>query len=570
MPDRGRGGWFAFDLLEPRHLLALALRLPPPRNTVVVGRTIPITMPDGARLFADHYAPRVAGPAPTVLIRTPYGRGGESLLGAGLSLAELPARSFAERGYHVLVQGVRGRFKSEGLFIPHLHEATDGAATIAWIGRQPWFNGRLGTWGPSYLGYTQWAAAAAVPEAIHAMVPMVTSAEPFSVTHPDEAFALETRLRWAQGIVLMSRTGQGAWADLLGAEGRLRRAFGRLPLLEADLAAAGVEVSGYRAALLHEQPDAPFWRARDHSGHVPDIAAPAHLIGGWYDYFLRPLLRDYAALVHAGRAPQLTIGPWTHAHPGTLLAGVREGLRWFDLHLRGQGSPRGLPVSLFVTGAGMWRQFDRFPPAAQEHRLHLHPDGLLAPERPTAGAAPTRYRYDPADPPPSVGGALLGADAGPRDNRALEARRDVICYTTAPLPAPLEVIGDVRLVLFVRSSLPHTDFVGRLCDVGLDGRSINLCDGLVRVRPGVGQPQPDGSLCVTVDLGPIAHAFGRGHRIRLQVASGSHPRWSRNHGTGEPVATAVRGLVAHQTLYHDAEHPSALSLLVPIAGSPEP
>jgi putative CocE/NonD family hydrolase len=562
MAGSGQGGWLDFDLLQPRHMLALALRLPTPRNRVAVRRGIPVAMADGARLLTDHYAPRVPGPGPAILIRTPYGRGHETPMGAGLSLAELPAQRFAEQGYHVLVQGVRGCFGSEGSFTPHIHEADDGAATLGWVGRQDWFNGRLGTWGPSYLGYAQWAAAATAPEAIHAMVPMVCSAEAFSVAHPDGAFALETRLRWAQSMALLRRLQQGAWGELLGSEARLRRAFGRLPLLEADLEAAGAELPSYRAALLHDRPDDPFWRARDHVGALASITAAPHLIGGWHDYFLRPLLRDYAALADAGRAPQLTIGPWTHAHPGTLIAGLREGLRWFNLHLRGEGAPRAHPVMLFVTGAEAWRGFERFPPPAELQRLHLHQGGALAAEPPAAGGAPGQYRYDPADPTPTVGGALLGGDAGPRDNRSLEARPDVLCYSTAPLPAPLEVIGTVRLLLFVRSSLPHTDFVGRLCDVGPDGRSINRCDGLIRVAPGVGEPQPDGSLRIELELGPIAHRFGRGHRLRLQVASGSHPRWSRNMGGGEPAATAVRGLVAYQTVYHDGAHPSALLLPV--------
>jgi putative CocE/NonD family hydrolase len=569
MSEHG-GDWLAFGPLQPRHLLALSLRLPPPRNAVEVRRDIPIPMPDGARLLADHYAPRGRPAAPTILIRTPYGRGGETPFGAGLSLAELPAQRFAERGYHVIVQGVRGCFGSEGAFTPHLHEAADGAATVAWVRRQPWHGGRLGAWGPSYLGYAQWAAAAADPTAFHALVPLVTSAEPFSVAHPGGAFALETRLRWAQSFRLLARLRRGAWGELLGAEPRLRQAFGRLPLLEADLDAVGEPLPSYRDALVHDRPDDPFWRARDHTGSLAAITAPAHLIGGWHDYFLRPLLRDYAALAAAGRAPQLTIGPWAHAHPGTLLAGVREGLRWFDLHLRGEGAPPAQPVALYVTGAELWRAFDRFPPPAEERRLFLQPGGRLAPEPPPADAAPDQYRYDPADPTPSVGGALLGPDAGPRDNRALEARPDVRCYTTAPLPAPVEVVGTVRLVLFVRSSLAHADFVARLCDVSPDGRSLNRCDGLARVAPGVGEVQPDGSLRVEIELGPVAHRFARGHRIRLQVSSGAHPRWSRNMGAGEPAASAVLGLVAHQTLHHDAARPSALLLPLLPGAAPWP
>jgi putative CocE/NonD family hydrolase len=179
------------------------------------------------------------------------------------------------------------------------------------------------------------------------------------------------------------------------------------------------------------------------------------------------------------------------------------------------------------------------------------------------GWPPDSYRYDPADPTPAVGGALLAFQgAGPQDNCRLEARTDVLCYTTPSLERDLDVIGLVRLELFAWSSLGRTDFFGRLCDVYPDGRSTNICDGLFRVEPGRGQAQPDGTLRIEIDMWATAHRFRRGHRLRLQVSSGAHPRWSRNLGTGEAVATGVRMKVAEQTVYHDAAHPSALVLPV--------
>lgn len=565
MQPSSTNGLFDF----PRQLLALTLRLPPPRAAVRVQRGIPVPMPDGTRLYADHYAPLMRGPNPAILIRTPYGRGGEIRLGPGFTLAEWPAQQLAERGFHVLVQGVRGRFASEGSFTPHLQEADDGAATLAWIARQPWFSGRLGTWGPSYLGYAQWAAAARAPEAIHAMLPLVCGSNPFAVAYPDGAFALETRLRWAQSTAMLEKLYRGDVRGLFGAEARLRRAFRRLPLAEADVTAVGAPLPHYRAALLHERVDDPFWRERDHSSAIGAITAPAHLIGGWYDYFLRPLLHDYQTLAAAGRAPRLTIGPWSHSSPGMLFAGLREGLRWFDLHLRGEGTPRRHPVWLFLTGAGAWRGFAAFPPPATERRLFLHAGRRLAAEAPASHAEADSFVYDPADPTPVAGGALLGGDSGPREQRAVEARGDLLCYSTAPLPEPLDVIGVVRLELYVRSSAAHTDFVGRLCDVAPDGRSLHCCDGLVRVSPGATLPRSGDCLRLVVELGPIAHRFARGHRLRLHVASAAHPRWARNLGTGEPAATGSRTSVAHQTIYRDAARPSALVLPVaPGAGEP--
>jgi putative CocE/NonD family hydrolase len=553
-----------------RKLLARLLKLPPPRCAVGVRRNIPVTMPDGVRLYTDHYFPRAAGAWPTILIRTPYGRGKEVALAGGYALSELPAQRFAERGYHVVVQGARGCYDSEGEFCPHINEAGDGEAAVAWITEQPWFNGVLGTWGPSYLGYTQWATAAHRPSCLKAMLVMVASSENWTVSHPDGAFGLETRLRWSQGMYTQSKTHQSPlWRKMAhrlsaGDERRLQAAFGHLPLLEADTVAAGEPIPFYRDMLAHNQPDDPYWTARDHSSAVAQLVAPVHFIGGWYDYYLRGLLRDYATLRDAGQQPYLTIGPWHHAHVGGIMAGLREGLVWFDAHLK--GDRRGLrqkPVRIQVMGAGEWRELEAFPPPARPTHYYLQAHARLAPDAPAAAPSVDRYRYDPADPTPALGGALLALrGAGPQDNRPLEARPDVLCYTTSPLDQDVEVIGPVHLELFVRSSLQHTDFVGRLCDVAPDGVSTNICDGLVRLGPGWGEAQPDGSLRVEVKLWPTAHRFRRGHRMRLQVCSGAHPRWSRNLGSGEALAHGTRMAVAEQTIYHDAAHPSALTLPV--------
>ncbi|MFQ5595635.1 MAG: CocE/NonD family hydrolase [Anaerolineae bacterium] len=554
-----------------RHsLLARLLKLPAPRHAVSVRRDIPVPMPDGVHLLTDHYAPRSAGHFPIILIRTPYGRGKEVALWGGYALSELPAQRFAERGYHVIVQGARGCYDSEGDFSPHVNEAADGQATVDWITRQPWFNGILGTWGPSYLGYMQWAIAAGAPPALKAMLPMVASSENFTVTHPDGAFGLETRLRWSQGVALQHRMHGRPLLDTLahylfgGTERKLQAAFAHLPLLEADTVAAGEPIPFYRDVLTHTHPDDPFWVARDHSAAVPDVAAPVHLVGGWYDYYLRGLLRDYAALKTAGRRPYLTIGPWHHAHPGGMLTGLREGLTWFDAHLKGDRRRlRRKPVRIYVMGADEWRELDDFPPPARETRYYLHAQGRLATDPPAAASPPDSYRYDPADPTPALGGALLSfRGAGPQDNRPLEARSDVLCYTTLPLTRDVEVIGPVRLELFVRSSLPHTDFLGRLCDVAPDGRSTNVCDGLFRIEPGRGEAQPDDIVWIEIDMWATAHRFQRGHRLRLLVSSGAHPRWSRNLGTGEALAAGVRMAGAEQSIYRDEARPSALLLPV--------
>jgi putative CocE/NonD family hydrolase len=591
-------------------ILARLLGLPAPRYRARVERDIPVEMPDGARLYADHYWPAGmraraaeagvgAGSAamgaraakggmealsaggdsglPTILIRTPYGRGKEVAMGGGLGLGELAGQTLAQQGYHVVVQGVRGCYDSEGEFEPHVNEAADGEATVEWIARQPWFSGTLGTWGASYLGYTQWATADRAPDALQAMVIMITSAENHSVSFPDGAFGLETRLRWSQGMHMQKRLHGRPLREHLASrlsgsnDEQLRAAFDHLPLAEADVVAAGEPVPFFREIVAHPSAEDAYWTARDHRTAPGRVGAAIQFVGGWYDYYLRGLLRDYAqareSARRAGRQePYLTIGPWAHSTPAGIMAGLREGAAWFDAHLKGVRSRlRSKPVRLYVMGADEWRDMDAFPPPAREARYYLQRGAGLAERLPQGTQPADHYRYDPADPTPAVGGALLAFQgAGAQDNGPLEARPDVLCYTTEPLARPVEVIGPVRLELYVRSSLAHTDFFGRLCDVDTAGRSTNVCDGLFRIEPGRGEPQPDGSLQLEIDLWATAHRFHPGHRLRLQVSSGAHPHWSRNLGTGEPLGSGTEMTVAEQTVYHDTEHPSALVL--PVVG----
>jgi putative CocE/NonD family hydrolase len=185
--------------------------------------------------------------------------------------------------------------------------------------------------------------------------------------------------------------------------------------------------------------------------------------------------------------------------------------------------------------------------------------GSLAQDTPPE-SEPDCYRYDPADPTPNVGGAGMGKVTGPKDNRTLEARADVLTYTSSRLDRDIEAIGPVSAELFIRSSLEHTDFFARLCDVDPSGKSMNVCDGLLRLVPGRPAPEPDGCLKVAIDLWPTAYRFRRGHQLRLQVSSGAFPRWARNLGSGEPLATATTLCTADQSVYHDPAHPSAVVL----------
>ena len=554
----GMVGSFAF--LKRRRLIAHLLQLSPPQNKVQRQNNMRIAMPDGIHLIADLYRPVGLATAPTVLIRTPYGRN---------SLNPFFASLFAERGFNVVCQDVRGRFSSEGAFEPYVHEAADGEATLAWIAEQAWSNGRIGMWGQSYVGFVQWAAASTGTPHLHALLPAVTQA---NLGGPNEAgfIWLDRTLRWIllleammdQTLPIWQKIGLSYYAPMQNS--RVQAGWEHLPLATADEAVLGHPQPFYRTWAAHFQADDPYWQAVDLRRIVPEVGLPVHLVAGWYDIFLNGQLRDYAALRQAGHQPYLTIGPWTHMDQQGMAGAVQAGIAWFTAKLKGDAEAiRPNPVRIYLQGANQWLDYESWPPPAQQRSFYLQASGRLATTQPSPESRPDQYRYDPANPTPNLGGALLSIEAGQVDNRPLEARPDVLTYTTEPLSEPLTVIGHVRLRLYVRSSLEFTDFYGRLCDVQPDSRSLNICDGLFRVQPGRGEPQPDGSLLVEVDMTATAYQFQTGHRLRLQVSSGAHPRISRNLGTGDPIMHGTAMHAAQQIIYHDPEHPSALILPLP-------
>jgi putative CocE/NonD family hydrolase len=286
-------------------------------------------------------------------------------------------------------------------------------------------------------------------------------------------------------------------------------------------------------------------------------------VAAWHDIFLNGQLADYEALCKAGQSPYLTIGPWTHMDLAVQWETLRQSLDWFDAQLKGQLEKlRPRPVRLYVMGANEWRDFDSWPPPARLTPHYLGANGRLTSTLASTDSPPDHYTYNPADPTPNVGGALLSRHAGSKDNRELEARADVLTYTSDPLTEPLTIIGPIWLTLYVQSSLAYTDFVGRLCDVQPDGRSLNICDGFLRIEPIQGTAMSDGTHCIELPLTPTAYQFQPGHSIRLQVASGAHPYIARNLGTGELLTHGTEMVTADQTIFHDTSHPSHLSLPV--------
>jgi uncharacterized protein len=540
------------------HLLQRMLHLDPPQTRdLAVQRDLRAPMPDGVVLLADRYAPRTAPDGlPLALLRSPYGRRGP--IAAGM------ARPLAERGFQVLMQSTRGTFGSGGEFDPMRRERDDGLATLEWVVKQPWFGESIVLVGGSYLGYVQWAVADSLPSEVKAMIPQVTDSALTLEFLRKDGLSLETPFAW--GVMTARQEEPGALLRQLTLARRVRQGLRTLPLSQADVAVIGRH-SDYVQDILACDADDPRWAGIDHSARVAQVSVPVSSIGGWYDIFLPGQLRDFRALQEAGRRPRLTVGPWTHISvDGTPL---REAIEFGLACASGQQPPPRAPVRLFVMGENAWRDFDSWPPRGYEpQRFRLQAGGVLSAGQaepghaaggdPAWNAGPDRYRYDPAEPTPAFGGVRMarGRSAGRVDNTALEARPDVLTYTTVVLDSDVEVVGEVSAEIWFRSSLACADVFVRLCDVDPSGRSWNVCDGLISLA-GASE-----LTCARVRLWPTAHRFRAGHRIRVQVSSGAFPRFARNTGTGEPHAAAATLLVANQAVYRDAEHPSAIILPV--------
>jgi uncharacterized protein len=527
------------------------LALPRPSTDYTVSRGLRAPMRDGVELLADHYRPTGTSRG-TVLVRGPYGR--------AAPFSTFFARAYAARGYDVVLQSVRGTYGSGGTFEPMVHEVDDGADTVAWLRKQPWFGGRFATIGLSYLGFTQWALLVDPPPELVAAVVLVGPHDFYLAAHGTGAFTLEDFLGWSEMVSVQERYGpvRGLLRTATSPR-RLRAAMHGLPLVRAgeDLLAGGAP--WYRDWASRRHADDPFWDPMRLEAALEKVTVPVHLIGGWQDIFLRQTLEQYDRLHRREVDVALTVGPWTHV--GTLRDGggvvTRETLGWLDEHLDGTGRrTRPHPVRVHVTGGGGWRALPAWPPPAAEQVLYLRPGGLLGPGAPAADAPEVTFTYDPADPTPTVGGRLLSPSAGVRDDSALAGRSDVRTFTGPPLPAPVEVVGVPVLELAHASDNPYVDVFARISELDPKGRSHNVCDGFVRLDP----TAPAGVLRLRMDA--TAHRFRAGNRIRLLVGGGSLPRWDRNLGTGDDPATSGTTAPSHRTITLAA---GASRLRLPIA-----
>ncbi len=535
-----------------RRLLGKLLQLPP-RGTgsIQIDRDIPVPMRDGVVLMADHYYGGQRPAGPVVLIRSSYGRGKLFGLIAGL---------LAERGFQVLAQSVRGTTGSGGKLDPMRQEQADGADTVDWVRARPWFTGKLFTFGPSYLGNVQWAIANGSGDKLDGLVQMMTLSNFRDETLGSGGFTLAGSLGWTQLMQGLA----GNEADLKRARprpGDLDHVFSHLPLGTIDQAAFGTTVTWWRDWVRHDDPEDPWWHAIDHGPAVAELRAPVTMVAGWQDIFLPFQLKDFEARQAAGRDTWITIGPWNHSAPGGMVEGLRQAITFFSaLAAQRRPFPDRDRVRLFLQGAGVWRDYPSWPPpGGQSIHLFLGSGGILSDSAPDEEAS-DGYTYDPADPTPAIHGPQVMGGKRVRDMKALEERADTLVYTGAALARDLDAIGPVQAELFIRSDRDHTDFYVCLCDVDKKGRSLQVVDGYVRLRPGKPALDASGVREVTIDCWPTAYRFKRGHKLRLIVASGAHPRYARNLGTGEPLATATTMVPAQQEILQGGRYPSSVCL----------
>jgi uncharacterized protein len=554
---------------------------------ITVENAVQMKTRDGVVLVADVYRPSGEGRFPTLLERTPYDRRGGAQ----------QARDLAAAGYVVINQDVRGRFDSQGEFNPFRNESLDGYDTVEWAAGLPYSNGQVGMFGGSYVGATQMLAAMAHPPHLVAIFPYVTASEYYEGwTYQHGALMQWFATSWTSGLAVDTvrrQAQQRVQQQLRGWELERKSPLSSYPFLDLPKPA---DVAPYFRDWIAHETDDDYWRAVKVSDHYAEMTVKALHAGGWHDLFLRGSIENYLGLRAKAATPEardgqrLLVGPWAHAgtSPEGKIGDVTFGRDavldmtgtikdWMDYALRGIANEfsRRPPVRMFVMGENRWRDETEFPPArAKSTRYYLaagtgRPEGTLSEKTP--GRAPSQsYDYDPDDPAPTIGGRLCCGDAlppGPADQQALGSRQDVLVFSTTPLAGDVEVSGWLTLELFASSSAPDTDFTAVLVDVEPGGYARFLTDGIVRGRyresTTAASPLEPGKIYqFSIDLWATSNVFKAGHRIRVYVSSSNFPRFDRNRNTGERILDATRSGKAHQTVYHDAEHPSALVLPV--------
>jgi putative CocE/NonD family hydrolase len=568
-------------LLQIHFWAAMALAAP---SLIRIDRHQAVPMRDGVQLFADVYRPANGGRYPTLVIRTPYGTQRE---GSGIH-EKLP--KLAQAGYAVVNQDVRGRYESDGKWDPFRSEGPDGYDTIEWAAKQPWSNGKVCTEGGSYLGHVQWAAATLAPPSLVCAFPAVASTNIYAnwITQGG-AFRLSFNYGW--GVVRMPNrimqpqywhSGKDAAPELT-----YEKILTHLPLRDGDLESGHAVVQHYRDWLTHESYDS-YWKSISDEEHFAKVKVPVHTSGGWFDIFLAGTINGYVGMRQHGGTPaarngaRMTIGAWGHGASqkyGDLDFGKANDekladyeARFFDHYLKGvdNGIDREPPVRLFYMGVNKWKSEQDWPiPGTKYTSWYLAEGGTLTAIAPS-GSGSTAYSYDPANPVPTTGGnncCGTPTAAGPKNQRTLEARKDIVGFTSEALTAPVAIAGPVKMMLHASTDGPDTDWMVKLIDVYPNGDAFPMAEGMLRARFRRGTDKPEllkanQAYEFTVDMVGTAVVFQPGHRIRVDVTSSNFPQFDRNPNTGEALGASAKVRVAQQTIHHSVAHPSHIVLPV--------
>jgi len=581
----------------------------PETVSFLVDRDVPVAMRDGTVLQSDVYRPAAAGRYPVLLQRTPYNKE----LGL-LALQQTDTFRAVRQGYAVVIQDCRGRYRSDGDFNPFLQEINDGYDAVEWCAAQPWSDGNVGMYGTSYVGATQWLAAIAAPPSLKCIVPAFTASDYYEGwTYQGGAFEWGFMVNWVIPFLTTADLIRQDWREpvsgfeewrnrLIDAVDGANETAWTLPLGDIPV---NPEWSPYFAEWMEHSTRDAFWQAVSIEDRHEKVAVPALNIAGWYDIFLDGSLRNFTGVREKGATDaartgsRLLLGPWTHTTPpmaqsGAVDFGNRAGqgamplsmdvdgehLRFFDRWLKGidRDYDDDPPVKLWVMGEDVWRGELEWPLAramstnfflsSDGNANSINGDGILT-RNATGDERPDIFLYDPHHPVPTVGGQLCCYPAtlppGAYDQRPVEARADVLVYVTPPLAEDTEVTGPVTLQLWAATSAVDTDFTGKLVDICPDGYSRNLTDGIIRARYRQGTDRarlitPNEPTEYTIDLWATSNLFKAGHRIGLEVSSSNFPRFDRNLNTGHELGADAEMRPAVQTIFHDAERPSRLTL----------
>ena len=566
---------------------------------------VAVTMRDGVTLYADIYRPDSDGPFPTILQRTPYDKTN------ALSATMLDPIRAAKAGFAVVIQDSRGRYASDGEFYAFRDDINDGYDTVEWAAAQPWSTGKVGMYGASYVGATQWLAAISRPPHLVTIAPTVTASNYHEGwTYQGGAFELGFNMSWTllqlplanfKNVSSVQGVPQERRAVLMHAVDDLTGGFEFLPTKDYPGLDSGL-AKYYYDWLAHPDFD-EYWQNLCIEDRHSEIDVPALHFGGWYDIFLGGTIQNYLGMTKSGATEtarggqKLVIGPWAHGARGSTMAGNHyfgimadlaatdiDGMhmRWFDhwLNEGKNGITEEAPVRIFVMGDDVWREEEEWPLArAQETKYYLHSsgkanskqgDGTLSVESPQS-EAPDVFLYNPADPVPTTGGALCCnpyyAANGAYDQNQVEDRQDVLVYSTPPLEQDMEVTGPVTVTLWASTSAPDTDFTAKVVDVCENGCARNLTDGIIRARyrDSMSNPtllEPGKAYCYDIDLWATSNVFKAGHRIRLEISSSNFPRFDRNTNTGNIIAADTELRPALQTVFHDGQQAAYVKLAI--------